>query len=569
MDEHWRRCVWYKAGGVNIVAGFVSEERLAYGPWQAIERMVARLIEHSGFKDVTIVGGTGDGGADVVGTFKGKRWVIQAKYRQSGAMNSSAGKEVVRSLSLYKADVAVAVTNQRFSQGAFDYQEEMKANGIDLRLWTGAYLLNEYYKPLPNISKSHKKLRTYQMEAVDFIEHKRSRGKTNALAIIATGLGKSLIANQLVVNELARNPSQEILVLAHTRPLVRQLEISSWSQLDKTVSTHLWTDGETPRYSGGIIFATWQSIKSALQREPIIGRFGLVIVDEAHHAPSIEFSKMLDALQPNFLVGLTATPWRGDERSLSHLFGSDPFTMDIVDGMQRGFLADVDYRMLTDGIDWDEIALMSKKGLTIRDLNMKLILPDRDLAIVEMFSDHFKSLERPRALIFCKSKSHTNRLRPLLSALGIKVAVLHSGLSREQQFHNLSAFRAGQIDCLLSVEMLNEGIDVPDVNLVAFMRVTHSRRIFIQQLGRGLRVKPGKSKVLVLDFVADIRRVAAGLRLNQEAIERGSDPEVIRFKDGRIVKFDNDIPATFFDEYLADVADIENMDEGARLKFPD
>ena len=122
------------------------------------------------------------------------------------------------------------------------------------------------------------------------------------------------------------------------------------------------------------------------------------------------------------------------------------------------------------------------------------------------------------------------------------------------------------IDCLLSVEMLNEGIDVPDVNLVAFIRVTHSRRIFIQQLGRGLRVRPGKSKVLVLDFVADIRRIAAGIQMNREAAERGTKPEVIRYQDGRIIRFDNDKPATFFDEYLSDVANIENMDDGSRLK---
>ena len=80
---------------------------------------------------------------------------------------------------------------------------------------------------------------------------------------MATGLGKSLVANQLVVSELERNPMQEVLVLAHMTDLVRQLEQSSWSQLEKTYSTHLWTDGETPSYSGGVIFATWQSVVAA------------------------------------------------------------------------------------------------------------------------------------------------------------------------------------------------------------------------------------------------------------------------------------------------------------------
>ena len=148
---------------------------------------------------------------------------------------------------------------------------------------------------------------------MDNVEEKRSNGGNTALVIMATGLGKSLVANQLVINELERNPKQEVLVLAHMVDLVRQLELTSWSQLEKRYSTHLWTDGETPTYRGGIIFATWQSISAAMKHEPIGGKFGLVIVDEAHHAPSNVFSEMIKDLDPNFLVGMTATPWRGDK----------------------------------------------------------------------------------------------------------------------------------------------------------------------------------------------------------------------------------------------------------------
>ena len=90
------------------MAGFVSEERLTYGPWQAIERMIARLMEHSGFSDVRLVGGAGDKGADIVGVKSGKRWVFQSKYRNTGPMDASAAKEAVYALTAYKADIAVA-----------------------------------------------------------------------------------------------------------------------------------------------------------------------------------------------------------------------------------------------------------------------------------------------------------------------------------------------------------------------------------------------------------------------------------------------------------------------------
>lgn len=551
------------------MAGFVSEERLTYGSWAAFERMVARLAQHAGFKDVALVGGSGDHGADVVASKGRSKWVFQAKYRYSGGVDASGAKEAVWASGKYDANTSVLVSSSYFTPDAYNFHKEQIDLGIDLRLWHGRYLL-DFYDALPSASKSKNELRSYQACAVDKIEKRRGQGAKSALVLMATGLGKTVVATQLIANELSRNPHQEVLVLAHMNELVRQLERASWPLLDKEHSTHLWTEGERPTYRGGVVFATWQSLFSAMERgdSDIRERFGLIIVDEAHHAPSDSFSRLLSYLSPNFLVGLTATPWRGDERGLDDLFGEPAFSMDIVTGMQLGYLAGVDYRMLTDGIDWNEIAQASKQGLTVSDLNKHLLVPERDVAMVDAICSKMCNLEKPRALAFCRSIQHAERLQPLFSARGIRAAVMHSELSREQRFNNLTAFRLGTIDMLISIEMLNEGIDVPDVNVVAFMRVTHSRRIFLQQLGRGLRIKPGKGDVLVLDFVADIRRIAAGININRTAHARSASPEVVRYKDGQIVHFDNDIPAKFFESYLADIADVEDLDEGARLKFP-
>jgi superfamily II DNA or RNA helicase len=530
---------------------------------------VARLVQHAGFKGVTLVGGSGDHGADVVAVMQGKRWVLQAKYRYSGGIDSAGAREAVHAAGKYDAAVSVLAGNSYFYSEAYDYLTEQKMLGFDLRLWDGAYLLKSYDK-LPMVSAARRELRPYQAQAIDAVEGRRGQSHSNALVVMATGLGKSVVATQLMANELRRNPRQEVLVLAHMSDLVRQLEASSWPQLEKIHSTHLWTDGERPAYRGGVVFATWQSLLAAMDRgdEELRGRFGLVIVDEAHHAPSASFARLLEFLAPNFLVGLTATPWRGDDKALTTLFGEPTYTCDIVTGMQLGYLASVDYRMLTDGIDWDEVTKKSLQGLTVSDLNQYLLVPERDLGMVDMICRKMEEMDRPRALAFCRSIEHAEHLQPLFSARGIRAALMHSKLPREQRFKNLSAFRLGELDMLISIEMLNEGIDVPDVNLVVFMRVTHSRRVFIQQLGRGLRVTPSKDEVLVLDFVADIRRLAAGVAMNREARQRGTGPEVVRYRDGEIVKFDNDQPAHFFDEYLADVADVDDLEEGARLKFP-
>ena len=547
--------------------GFMSHERLAYGPWQAIERALARLLEHAGFDDVAVVGGTGDLGADVVGTYAGKSWLLQSKYRWSGRVGSAALREAVQGKSAYGVDVCIAATNQAFNEDAYQYRQSLLSSGIEADLWDGNTLL-KHFDNLRSESASRRDLRDYQVAAVDAVEQRRSQGARASLIVMATGLGKSLVAGELIANELFRNPDGEILVLAHTVDLAKQLERSLWPTLRKEISTHLWAEGESPAYAGGVTCGTWQSVVGAVAREDLAGRYSLLVVDEAHHAPAPAYRSLIEALEPNFLVGLTATPWRGDERNLGDIFGEPAFTMDIVDGMQGGYLADVDYRMLVDDIDWDEIGAMSRSGYSVRDLNAKLILPDRDEAMVARVIERMRGLDDARVMCFCRTIDHAERIQRLFQARDVQAGVLHSRLHREDRFRTLANFRNGSQRLVLSVDMLNEGIDVPDVNMVVFMRVTHSRRIFVQQLGRGLRVTPTKNRVVVLDFVADVRRIAAGIELNRGARQRAEGVEVLRFQEGDIVRFGSDSPAIFFDEYLRDVASIEDLDESAKLTFP-
>ena len=124
----------------------------------------------------------------------------------------------------------------------------------------------------------------------------------------------------------------------------------------------------------------------------------------------------------------------------------------------------------------------------------------------------------------------------------------------------------GTVSILISIEMLNEGIDVPAVNIVTFARVTYSRRIFLQQLGRGLRISDDKDKVKVLDFVADIRRIAEGLEMNSEA-SKIREEESVFYSKGEIIKFSSDV-TFFFDQYLDDIGDISNLDDTKKLEFP-
>ena len=162
---------------------------------------------------------------------------------------------------------------------------------------------------------------------------------------------------------------------------------------------------------------------------------------------------------------------------------------------------------------------------------------------------------------------HAERLAKFFLRYDTKVGVLHSNMTRSERFLILSDFRNGNISILLTIEILNEGIDIPEVNVVVFARVTHSRRIFLQQLGRGLRLSGNKEKVVVLDFVADIRRLSAAKEINNEAKKFTGEIEEIKYPDGEIVKFSSN-SGSFFYEYLEDISDISDLDEDSKLQFP-
>ena len=287
--------------------------------------------------------------------------------------------------------------------------------------------------------------------------------------------------------------------------------------------------------------------------------------------PADGYRQLLSELAPRFVLGMTATPWRGDERRLEDIFGDSTYTVSIVEGMQLGYLAAVDYRMMVDTIDWDWVRNKLHSSMSIKELNRRLFIPERDEALVSKIRQHLDRMNDPRAVVFCRSIDHADSIARRLQAEGFAVHAIHSRLDRFDTTKVLRDFRAGDVPIIVTVDMLNEGIDIPDVNLIAFLRVTHSRRIFVQQLGRGLRLSPEKSEVRVLDFVSDVRRIAAARGLNREGESvAASLPEgqILRYPDGRIVKFERDEALNFFDEYLGDIAELEEGSDEAQLKFP-
>lgn len=537
--------------------------------WKGLERAVARMMAHIGWKDVTVIGGAGDKGGDILGTRDGdgstKGWVVQSKAVSGDRyIGPSAIKEVINALTFYNTSVAAVATNGEFTHTAVERQKQLEKNGYTLKLWNGSFI-KSLIERMPSEHAGYRCLRPYQQLIVDKVTKAFDDGQKRAFYIVATGLGKTVIAATIARNLWDRG-CRRILVLCHATDLAIQLESGFWSQITKEVPTSVFFNGLPPRNSEGISFGLYQSLYGYLSGiEP--NQFDAVIVDEAHHAMAHGFRTCIEHLKPRFLMGMTATPWRGDGQNLESVFGAPLEKVSLVDGMAMGYLSKVDYRIFCDNVDWEKIPYMSKKSFSIKDLNKRLFLPQRDEAVISEIHKTIQNISIPKIAIFSPSIEHCQRFADMLSASGIPCVSL-SCPDKSERRKRLLAFSTGSISALTAVDVMNEGIDIPDVNVLVFLRATHSRRIFVQQLGRGLRLSSGKEKVIVLDFVSDIRRMADVIEMNNEGKEKGREKEVLYLQKG-FVSFSDARMEKFVQVWLEDVADLGDSNDETKLNFPE
>ena len=537
--------------------------------WKGLERSIARMMAHLGWNDINVIGGAGDKGGDVLATrIDGgqiKSWVVQSKAVTGNRyIGPQALNEAIAALSFYETNVAVVATNGEFTGTARHRQEQLLTSGYTLKLWNGIFLRN-LIERMPEDHAGLRQLRKYQKDIVEKVVASFDAGDKRAFYIVATGLGKTVIA-ATIAKQLWAKGCRKILVLCHATDLALQLEQGFWPQITKEVPTSVFFDGLPPRNTEGISFGLYQSLYGYL---PGIDpeQFDVVIVDEAHHALAHGFRTCLEHLKPKFLVGMTATPWRGDGQSLTTIFGYPIAKVSLVDGMAMGYLSRVDYRILCDNVDWDNMQSISTQNLSIRDLNRRLFLPQRDEAVIRELKNAMQEISSPKIAIFSPSIEHSNRFADMLSASGIPCAAL-SKVEKAERRRRLLAFASGNYQAVCAVDVMNEGIDIPDVNILVFLRATHSRRIFVQQLGRGLRLSEGKEKVIVLDFVSDIRRMAEMIEMNNEGKTKGAENEIVYLQEG-FVSFSDARVESFVNVWLEDVADLSDSDDEVKLKFPE
>ena len=570
---------------------FVSRENID-GTWQNFERLVCRYLSYRGFDGPRVVGTTGDKGADIIAHQNGKRWIFQIKHWKKPVGRADIIK-TVDALSFYDAKIPVVVSRSGFEDSARRKRDEYVASNVLVQLWDSHLLITSAEKIEPDSyppnSEVERQTRPYQETAIQRLKEQFHTGSARkAMIVMATGLGKTRVMCEFI-RRVNVDQKLKILVIAHTNDLVYQLERAFWPFMRAKQNSLIWNGLEKQTSdtlsNANFVFACLNTVANYVKSGGALPDFDIVFVDECHHVGDEGMyqeiiSDMFAGTQGGaFLVGVTATPWRPDEHDLKKTFGEILLSMDLVAGLREGFLCNIDYRMHTTNFDWSKFSRgqvkVGKEKISPKGINRTLFISEWDDGVIDEFQKVWADQVTPRAIIFCGSIFHAQMMRDKINARQFcraeAVFSAKKEKSEKQAIHErnriISDFHVGKVDVICCVDIFNEGIDVPDVNIVVFQRVTHSRRIFIQQLGRGLRVAEGKEKVIVLDFVSDVRRFAAGLEL-QSAI-RGMPVRLNHkmefYRYGEIDKR----AESFLREWLHDIATIEEMGENtADLKYP-
>ena len=475
--------------------------------------------------------------------------------------------DVARAMDFYEVEKGICISNRNLGGGQQRKLDTNQNSGHDIIAITGRSLLNEFDK-LNDWMEDKREPRKYQKECINELTASYESGSKRGMICLATGMGKTFVACSFLKWLYEKDNNLNVLILAEMDSLIEQFELSLWNSIPKSVTTRLLSSKHKRNFfTDGVLLSTFGSIDSFLDKNPDI-IFDILIIDEAHHSRARTYENYINNLNPRYTLGLTATPFRKDRLSLNNLFGEALVYYNVSRGIKNGYLAEVDYHLKGNNIDRNWIQENSQKGYTIKQLNKKLFIPITLEIICEEFIDYWKKYDRKSGIFYCHSVEHAKRIEKIFqSTFSFPAASYTNKESNRENARRLRLFRSGQIKVLVAYDKLNEGVDVPNVDILCYGRVTHSRTIFLQQLGRGLRLKTDPNrKLLVLDYVDDLRRIGAVRRMADEFRDESDDGiELLKLETGFDLVYTDENTKNFIDLVEPDATELDEEDDVNRL----
>ncbi|MEF2761612.1 DEAD/DEAH box helicase [Ligilactobacillus salivarius] len=336
-----------------------------------------------------------------------------------------------------------------------------------------------------------------QKEALKNLQKLRLLRETKGLIISATGTGKTYLAALDVKNY---NPKR-FLFVAHREQILKK-SLDSFHKVlggDKKTNYGILS-GNAKNTDTKYLFATVQTLSKAENLNQFKrDEFDYILIDEAHHVGSKIYGKLLDYFTPDFLLGMTATPERSDDKNIYELFDYNvPYEIRLQEALEEEMLVPFHYIGVSD---------YTYNGEVIDDnTNLKyLVSEERVKYVVEQSKYYGYDGDVLHGLVFVSRKEEADEIAKLLTKNGYPSQMLSGEDSQEQREQAIEKLKNGELTYLVTVDIFNEGIDIPFINQVIMMRKTESVIVFVQQLGRGLRKAQGKEYLTVIDFIGNYK----------------------------------------------------------------
>src|SRR4029079_15373141 len=339
------------------------------------------------------------------------------------------------------------------------------------------------------------------------IELSRELGYHRNLLVAATGTGKTVMAAVDYARLRARLPRARLLFVAHREEILAQSRATFAHSRREGTFGEFGVGGDKPRVFDHV-FASIQSLNASGVQAIDPSHFDVVIVDEFHHAAASSYERLLTRLQPVEMLGLTATPERADGLPILQWFGNRVAAeLRLWDAIDQHRLVPFSYFGIADNLDLREIPCKRVRGYDVERLTNAITANDVwARSVVQQFRDQLVGSETTRALGFCVSIEHAQYMARVFNEAGIPATAVWADSDDDERSRALRDLNAGRLSIVFSVDLFNEGVDVPSVDSLLMLRPTESPLLFLQQLGRGLRKAPGKSLCTVLDFVGQHRK---------------------------------------------------------------
>lgn len=484
-------------------------------------------------------------GAFIVGSSNLSRSALTSGIEWNMRMKRHASPEVFDQaiesfISLFYDDKTMAINKETIPYYKEAY-EHFHAEHADLmKTWTKR---EEIELTLPTEEVSHLpeeieetveydvnlKPRPAQQEALKALEQTVAEDYSKAMVVMATGLGKTYLA------AFFAKGYKKVLFVAHREEILKQAKESFEHVLGVPGGLYYGAEKEkdNPLLFASIFTLSVQDHLHKFAKD----EFDLIVIDEFHHAAAKSYTKILDYFEPQFLLGLTATPERTDGQDVFALCdGNVAYEITFIEAIQRGWLSPFTYYGIKDPIDYEQVRWLGQ-GYDQEELLVQQIQEEQAEHIFSNWKEH----RQTRTLAFCSSIAQASFLANYFTQQGIQAISLTSETVHITRAEAIRKLEAREIDVIFTVDLFNEGVDIPTVDTLLFVRPTESLVVFTQQIGRGLRKVLGKEECVIIDLIGNYRHADTKLQVFGEGVAQPHTDIIPRVPESCEIDLDTEV----------------------------